>query len=198
MRRYQLALLAGAGVGAASIGWLERFRQSRASRCVTIQEHVPADPAALFERLRDVEAEPRLVPGVEAVTVLERGDSFVGYRVEGRLCGTPWWVVFRKEWEQAPGTLTWESEDGTFGIRQVGHLSVEAEDGGSLVTVVACTRFDQPLIGPLATLTCGPCYLEGAFRTWLGNAAREADGPGADLNQEDIQTLRGSVMREGG
>ena len=78
MRRYQLALLAGVGLGATSIGLLERFRQSRACRCLSIDETVPATPGALFERLRDVEAEPRLIPGVEAVTVLARvGDPLL-------------------------------------------------------------------------------------------------------------------------
>jgi hypothetical protein len=147
------------------------FRRGRQSRCLVVRETLDSPPEELYERLRDVEAEPALVPGVSSVAVLARGEAWVRYRVEGRTWGMPWWAVFRKEWERGPQAITWESEGGSFELRQVGQLELANAGTDTSVTLVACTRFDLPVIGPLATLTSGPLYLQPAFRTWLRNAA---------------------------
>jgi hypothetical protein len=172
MKRTDLALLTGIGATGALVGWLELFRRSRQSRCLVLRETLPGAPEELFERLIDVEAEPTLIPGVDAVTVLERDERSVRYRVEGRVLGTSWWVVFRKDWEGAPHTLTWESEDGTADIRQLGQVDLQPTERGTFVTLVACTHFNAPILGPIATLTAGPLYLKSAFHAWLRNIGR--------------------------
>lgn len=172
MKRSQYGLLTAIGFAGGLIGWLELFRRSRQSRCLVLRESLAGSAEDLFERLCDVEEEPLLIPGVEAVTILERDEFSVRYRVEGRVLGQRWWAVFRKEWERSPQTLTWESEDGTLALRQVGQVDLQPEGDGTLATLVACTHFDAPVVGAIVTLSCGPCYLQTAFHAWLRNAGR--------------------------
>jgi len=160
------------GLTGALVGWLELFRRSRQSRCLVLRETLAGPAEELFERLCDVEAEPTLIPGVEAVTVLERDEVSVRYRVEGRTFGARWWAVFRKEWERAPHTFTWESEDGTLALRQVGQVDLVEDGAGTQATLVSCTHFNTPVVGAIATLTCDHLYLRSAFHAWLRNAGR--------------------------
>jgi hypothetical protein len=184
-----------------AVGVSEAVRLSRWSAPLWLRERAAAAPEVVAARVRDVERETELVPGVRAVTVLERksaeggrptvvnavGAATVGvppsavsaggwvrYQVEGMAYGLPWKVRFCKEWV-GDTRFVWRAEGGTGRPEQFGELLLLPEGAGTRMELRVRTRSALPLLGGAATLLVNPLFLGPTFAGWLRNLARAVE-----------------------
>lgn len=153
----------GMGLGfAAAVAALSRRKTDR----VEVRHTLPAPPEEVVALIAQVEREPELIPGVQSVTVLERGPGWARYRV-GLAGGA--WVRYHKTWEAC--RIAWTSEDGTLGVRQTGLMRLTGREGYTDVEMTVETAFDAAGIGALAAAGSHP-FAAYAFRAWMENLGR--------------------------
>jgi ribosome-associated toxin RatA of RatAB toxin-antitoxin module len=154
----------GATLGFA-VGMLAVLSRHEKDR-IEIDHTLPAPPERVIDLVAQVEREQELIPGVHGVEVLQRGPDCVRYRVD--LAGGAY-ALYCKTWEA--DRIAWNSEGGTFGLKQTGMMRLAPLDGGTQVHLTVETSFETPGLGRLATAGSHP-FAAYAFHAWLENLGR--------------------------
>lgn len=164
MRRTTAAI--GIGVlGAAVIGIARALRRGRHVR-LEMEQATRLDADVIISRVADVQNEPALIPFVESVEIHERTPQSVLYTVWGHVFGIPWWMRFIKSWDYGRNTVSWHSEDGSYGIESTGRLSVVTGRDGNRILLTTGYSVNMPVGARFAERAMKP-VLAYALGVWL-------------------------------
>jgi len=170
MRR-SAALAIGAGLLGGVVLAISRAMLRRPHVRLEINKETSLSPEAVIGQVTAVQKEPDLIPFVKAVEVLEQDLNSVRYIVRGSTFGVPWCMRYNKSWDYESGTVRWFSEQGSYGLRNVGRLRVDVQPSGNVIRLATGYSVDYPGVGRTMEALIRP-ILSYAFGRWLDRISR--------------------------
>ncbi|MDO8589256.1 MAG: hypothetical protein Q7T82_19715 [Armatimonadota bacterium] len=156
------AFILGAFLGAA----LAKIVRDNGLNTIRITSRRRAKANALIELISQVEREPKLIPFVRSVEILERGSSHVDYRVGFGVGMTLVEALYTKTWDKTKGVVEWKSESGDLRLRHSGRIRFPSDAGQERIELNTEYGFGIPILGPLLTATVAPA-VKFALALWL-------------------------------
>jgi coenzyme Q-binding protein COQ10 len=136
---------------------------------VEVEQVLPADPAHVYQVLRDMERFPDFMKSVESITVRERGDDYTVTEWVARLQGARFRWVERDTF--LPERIVYRQVEGDLKTFE-GEWRLEPDGNGTRVTLVTDFEFGIPMLSQLLNPVAKVAIRENA-RAMLDAIARQ-------------------------
>ncbi|MHB1001406.1 MAG: hypothetical protein ACYC27_19375 [Armatimonadota bacterium] len=165
MKRNTAIALGTIIVTGLAIGSIKKTGNTRNMKLhIERKSNLPSDE--VINIISQVEKEPGIIPFVESVSIIDKGPCCTRYEVKGSAFGVPWWMRFKKAWDQELGVVKWASECGSYGLRNTGRITITDNENGSSIILDSKYVIHKAVVDRYVEKLMRP-GLEYAFRIWL-------------------------------